>query len=73
MIGGLGHELGHAFGLLHPADTWRDAMQSCGRFLRRISGPVLPHRIRQKNYVGKPLFFDTSGKPVFSENALLEK
>lgn len=29
-VGGLGHELGHAFGLAHPTDTYGTLTRSCG-------------------------------------------
>jgi hypothetical protein len=73
-VGGLGHELGHAFGLAHPADTRKDAEalmwagfydQYPGRaYLTTGDKQILSH---------SPFFFDASGNPLAAPLVFVEK
>lgn len=73
-VGGLGHELGHAFGLPHPTDTVRDADAIMwagfyGKFPRQAYLTKQDKTILLRS----PFFFDGTGKPVLGEETFTEK
>jgi hypothetical protein len=73
-IGGLGHELGHAFGLPHPPDTVRDgdAIMWAG-FYGKYPDPCYLTESDKRILLQSPFFFDATGKPVLSTQVFLEK
>ena len=73
-VGGLGHELGHAFGLPHPADTQRDADAIMwagfyGKYPDKAYLTEQDKKILQKS----PFFFTPDGKPVANKESFTEK
>ncbi len=73
-IGGLGHELGHTFGLPHPADTIRDAdaIMWAG-FYGKYPDQCYLTESDKSILLQSPFFFDATGKPVFNESACFER
>ena len=73
-IGGLGHELGHAFGLPHPPDKVRDAdaIMWAG-FYGKYPAPCYLTESDKKTLLQSPFFFTASGRPFFAEPVVLEK
>ena len=73
-IAGLGHELGHAFGLAHPQDTkkYADAIMWMG-----IYGKYPDHTYLTEEDKGilmrSPFFFHSNGKPVVKPAQVVEK
>jgi hypothetical protein len=72
-VGGLGHELGHAFGLLHPADTKKnaEALMWAG-FYDQFPGRAYLTAEDKQILLRSPFFFDTAGQPVFRPPAFAE-
>ncbi len=73
-VGGLGHELGHAFGLPHPRDTTRDAeaLMWAG-FYDSYPGKTYLTDSDRAILLGSPFFFDVDGKPVTAKQAFSER
>lgn len=73
-VGGLGHELGHAFGLPHPADTQRDgdALMWAG-FYGKYPAPTYLTESDKKTLLRSPFFFTPDGKPVANEETFTEE
>ena len=73
-IGGLGHELGHAFGLPHPADTVRDAdaIMWAGFYGKYPNGAYLTEQDKGI-LLHSSFFFDTAGRPMSESTAFVEK
>ena len=73
-VGGLGHELGHAFGLPHPTDTVRDAdaIMWAGFYSKYPDQAYLTESDKQ-TLLRSPFFFDAAGKPVAGEQLFAEK
>jgi hypothetical protein len=73
-VGGLGHELGHAFGLPHPSDTTRDAdaIMWAG-FYDQYPGKAYLTEADKRILLRSPFFFDRNGKPVVGNEILSEK
>jgi hypothetical protein len=67
-VGGLGHELGHAFGLPHPADTVRhaDALMWAGFYDKYPDGAYLTGQDK-KILLRSSFFFDRAGNEVIVE------
>lgn len=67
-IGGLAHELGHAFGLPHPPDTEKDyqAIMWAGFYERYPDGAYFTEADKAK-LMKSPFFFFPSGEPVISK------
>ena len=65
-IAGLGHELGHAFGLPHPKDTkkHRDAIMWAGIYGKYPDHTYLTKEDKQI-LLQSPFFYHKNGKPVF--------
>jgi hypothetical protein len=64
-VGGLGHELGHAFGLSHPTDTIKNANAIMwAGFYDEYPGKAYLTEADKKILLCSPFFFDTTGKPV---------
>lgn len=73
-VGGLGHELGHAFGLPHPADTVKDAdaLMWAGFYGKYPDHAYLTEQ--DKRILSRsPFFFDRAGKPVAGNEVIAEK
>ena len=72
-VGGLGHELGHAFGLPHPADTKKDAdaIMWAG-FYDQYPGKAYLTESDKQILLHSPFFFDTAGKSVIDGQPRLE-
>jgi len=64
-VGGLGHELGHAFGLLHPADSNlnADAIMGMGYYDKYPDKAILTEADKH-TLLHSPFFFDAAGRPV---------
>lgn len=73
-VGGLGHELGHAFGLPHPADTVRDAdaLMWAGFYGKYPDHAYLTEQDK-KILSRSPFFFDRAGNPVAGNEVIVEK
>jgi hypothetical protein len=73
-VGGLGHELGHAFGLPHPADTTRDAdaLMWAG-FYDQYPDKTYLTEPDKKILLRSPFFFRADGKPVLGPELFSEK
>jgi hypothetical protein len=73
-VGGLGHELGHAFGLPHPTDTVRDAdaLMWAGFYGKYPDKTYLTEQDRQI-LSRSPFFFDAAGRPVAAPEMIKEK
>lgn len=73
-VGGLGHELGHAFGLPHPADTERDAdaIMWAGFYGKYPDKAYLTPQDK-KILLRSPFFFTPDGKPVAGKETFTEK
>jgi hypothetical protein len=73
-IGGLGHELGHAFGLPHPEDTVRDAdaIMWAG-FYGKYPQPCYLTADDKKILLQSPFFFKPSGEPARQADVFVEK
>jgi hypothetical protein len=73
-VGGLGHELGHAFGLPHPADTARDAdaIMWAGFYGKYPNKAYLTAQDK-KLLLRSPFFFTPDGKPVAGKESFTEK
>jgi hypothetical protein len=73
-VGGLGHELGHAFGLPHPADTERDAdaIMWAGFYGKYPHQAYLTEQDK-KILLRSPFFFTPDGKPVAGNERFTEK
>jgi len=73
-VGGLGHELGHAFGLAHPTDTERDAdaIMWAG-FYGKYPGQAYLTDQDKSILLRSPFFFDAAGKPVLGQETFTEK
>jgi hypothetical protein len=73
-VGGLGHELGHAFGLPHPDDTERDAdaIMWAG-FYGKYPDKAYLTEPDKKILLRSPFFFTPDGKPVAEKESLTEK
>ena len=73
-VGGLGHELGHAFGLAHPTDTVRDAdaIMWAG-FYGKYPGQAYLTDQDKRILLRNPFFFDAAGKPVSGQETFTEK
>jgi hypothetical protein len=73
-VGGLGHELGHAFGLPHPADTERDAdaIMWAG-FYGKYPAKAYLTEPDKKILLRSPFFFSPDGKPVADKENFTEK
>ena len=73
-VGGLGHELGHAFGLAHPTDTVRDAdaIMWAG-FYGKYPGKAYLTEQDKRILLRSPFFFDAAGKPVLGKETFTEK
>jgi hypothetical protein len=73
-VGGLGHELGHAFGLQHPTDTVRDAdaIMWSGFYGKYPDKAYLTEQDK-KILLRNPFFFDAAGKPVVGKETFTEK
>jgi hypothetical protein len=66
--GGLGHEIGHAFGLPHPTDTKKDedAIMWTGMYFKYPDKCYLTEEDKEK-LKKSPFFFDEEGKPTIGE------
>lgn len=66
--GGLGHEIGHAFGLPHPADTKKDedAIMWTGMYFKYPNECYLTEEDKEK-LNQSPFFFDEKGKTVLKQ------
>jgi hypothetical protein len=73
-VGGLGHELGHAFGLPHPADTVRDAdaLMWAG-FYGKYPDHAYLTEPDKRTLLRSPFFFEADGKSVAGTEAIAEK
>jgi hypothetical protein len=73
-VGGLGHELGHAFGLAHPTDTVRDAdaIMWAGFYGKYPEQAYLTDQDK-RILLRSPFFFDAAGKPVLGKETFTEK
>lgn len=67
-IAGLGHELGHAFGLPHPDDTTKDAdaLMWAGFYTKYRTTAYLTPEDKEK-LLKSPFFYHPDGKPVVEE------
>jgi hypothetical protein len=73
-VGGLGHELGHAFGLPHPTDAIKDAdaIMWAG-FYDQYPGKAYLTESDKKILLRSPFFFDAGGNPVAGSEVFAEK
>jgi hypothetical protein len=73
-VGGLAHELGHAFGLPHPEDTEKhaDAIMWAG-FYGKYPNETYLTEDDKKILSRSPFFFDAKGRPVVRAEFPLEK
>ena len=73
-VGGLGHELGHAFGLPHPDDTKKDAdaIMWAG-FYDQYPGKAYLTEQDKSILLRSPFFFDPAGHPVAGTEVFSEK
>jgi hypothetical protein len=73
-IAGLGHELGHAFGLPHPDDTTKDAdaLMWAGFYTKYRTTAYLTPEDKEK-LLKSPFFYHPDGKPVAEEAAAPKK
>lgn len=73
-IAGLGHELGHAFGLPHPTDTIRhaDAIMWTGIYGKYPDNTYLTDEDK-KNLMRSPFFFAKDGSPVFRKGEVVAR
>ena len=73
-VAGLGHELGHAFGLPHPADIVRDAdaLMWAG-FYGKYPDKTYLTELDKSILLHSPFFFDATGKSVVTNELFTEK
>jgi hypothetical protein len=73
-VGGLGHELGHAFGLPHPTDTERDAdaIMWAGFYGKYPEKAYLTDQDK-RILLRSPFFFDGTGNPVLGKETFTEQ
>jgi len=73
-IAGLGHELGHAFGLAHPKDTkkHRDAIMWTGIYGRYPDRTYLTEQDK-KILMKSPFFYHKNGEPVFKKGPVITR
>jgi hypothetical protein len=71
-IAGLGHELGHAFGLPHPSDTKKhaDAIMWAGIYGKYPDKTYLTHEDKQI-LMRSPFFYHKNGTPVFQKGKVV--
>lgn len=71
-IAGLGHELGHAFGLSHPKDTkkHRDAIMWTGIYGKYPDKTYLTKQDKQI-LMRSPFFYHENGEPVLKKGAVI--
>ena len=73
-VGGLGHELGHAFGLAHPADTHKDAEAIMwAGFYDQFPGRAYLTAADKQILMRSPFFFDAAGISVGDAETFVEK
>lgn len=73
-IAGLGHELGHAFGLSHPKDTkkHRDAIMWTGIYGKYPDRTYLTEQDKQI-LMRCPFFYHKNGEPVFKKGPVITR
>lgn len=73
-IAGLGHELGHAFGLPHPSDTKKhaDAIMWAGIYGKYPNKTYLTDDDK-KILMHSPFFFNQDGTPVFQKGKVIAR
>ncbi len=73
-IAGLGHELGHAFGLPHPKDTkkHRDAIMWTGIYGKYPDRTYLTEQDKQI-LMKSPFFYHKNGEPVFKKGPVIAR
>ncbi len=73
-VGGLAHELGHAFGLPHPADTKKDydAIMWAGFYEKYPNGAYFTPDDKSKLF-DSPFFFDPTGASAIQNKLYLDK